>query len=304
MPSISIIIPVYNEAENVVPLYYEIRKNVSEDFEIIWVDDGSTDTTYLEILQLSTSDPRVKCLSFSRNFGHQNAFMAGIEYASGDIIVTMDGDLQDPPSLLPAMEKKIKEGHDIVFTKRRADENISFLKSISSRLFYRFMNFISDTRIEPESADFRAFNKKVRKAILMFDERQLFLRGVFNWIGYKVTYLVFDRPGRQRGKTKFTFSKMLSLGLKGTTSFSFKPLRLSLLIGSIVSLFAFAFAIYALVAYFQGNTIQGWASLIIAMMFLGGIQLLVIGLLGEYVASMFLEVKKRPLYLIRDTINL
>ena len=188
--------------------------------------------------------------------------------------------------------------------KKDKEENLPALKRITSKLFYKLLHFLSDTNIEPESADFRAFNKKVQQSVLQFKERQLFLRGIFSWIGFNRTYLTFNRPGRLKGKTKYTYAKMLGLGLKGTTSFSFKPLRVSLLIGAIVSLFAFSFAFYALISYFQGKTIQGWASTIIAMMLMGGIQLLVIGLLGEYIASMFIEIKNRPLYLIKNTINL
>lgn len=304
MPSVSIIIPVYNEEENIVLLYRELIKFVPEDYEILFVDDGSTDHTFLEIESLSKTDARIKCISFSRNFGHQNAFIAGLEHAAGNIIITMDGDLQDPPSLIPQMLNKINEGFDIVFTKKEKEDNLPILKRITSKLFYKLLHFLSDTEIEPESADFRAFNKRVQQSVLQFKERQLFLRGIFSWIGFKKTYLTFNRPGRLKGKTKYTYSKMLGLGLKGTTSFSFKPLRVSLLIGTVVSLFAFGFAFYALISYFQGKTIQGWASTIIAMMLMGGIQLLVIGLLGEYIASMFIEIKKRPIYLIKETINL
>ncbi len=304
MPELSIIIPVYNEEENIVPLFNELIKFVPENFELLFVDDGSTDHTYLEIESLSKIDTRIKCISFSRNFGHQNAFIAGLEHASGNVIITMDGDLQDPPSLIPELINKINAGFDIVFTKKDKEENLPALKRITSKLFYKLLHFLSDTNIEPESADFRAFNKKVQQSVLQFKERQLFLRGIFSWIGFNRTYLTFNRPGRLKGKTKYTYAKMLGLGLKGTTSFSFKPLRVSLLIGAIVSLFAFSFAFYALISYFQGKTIQGWASTIIAMMLMGGIQLLVIGLLGEYIASMFIEVKNRPLYLIKDTINL
>lgn len=304
MPQVSILIPVLNEAENILPLYHEIKKYSPGDFELIFVDDGSTDITLLEISAVSASDERVKCISFSRNFGQQNAFYAGLEFAAGDIIITMDGDLQDPPSLIPNLINKINEGYDIVFTKRTRDQNIPIVKRITSKLFYKFLNFISDTKIEPDSADFKAFTKKVLASVLRFREKQLFLRGVFSWVGFNSTCVFFERPGRKKGNTKYSYRKMINLALKGTTSFSFKPLRLSLLIGSIVSFMAFGFAIFALISYFVGKTIQGWASITITGMFLGGIQLLVIGLLGEYVAGIFIEVKDRPLYLIKEKINL
>ena len=170
--------------------------------------------------------------------------------------------------------------------------------------FYSFINAISDTRIEEGIADFKAFNRKVLNSILQFKERELFLRGIFSWIGFKSTTITFDAPARQFGKTKYSFAKMLRFALKGTTSFSFKPLRIALLIGSLISLAAFAFGVFALVAYFKGNTVPGWASLIIAVMFLGGTQLLAIGLLGEYIASLFTETKARPLYLVNKKINI
>ena len=301
---LSIIIPIYNEADNIELLYSEINAVCNVDFEVIFVDDGSTDSSLNAIKATAAKDRRYKCISFSRNFGHQNALMAGMENVMGDQIIFMDGDLQHPPSLIPAMIKKLGEGYDLILTKRNKTDNISLVKKISSSLFYRFINIISDTKIEANVADFKAFNLKVLQAVLQFKERDLFLRGVFSWIGFKSVSIHFDAPERKFGTTKYTFVKMLRLALKGTTSFSFKPLRIALLIGSLISFVAFAFGIFALTAYYKGNTVPGWASIIIAVMFLGGTQLLAIGLLGEYIASLFTETKKRPLYLVNERINL
>jgi polyisoprenyl-phosphate glycosyltransferase len=301
---LSIIIPVYNEAESIPALCKEINAYIKEPFEVIFVDDGSTDQTLEVITSLTLSSSQYKCISLSRNFGHQNALMAGMEYAAGDEIIIMDGDLQHPPFLINEMLGKLHQGFDLVLTKRNKTENIGWLKKAASSVFYAFINLISDTKIEPNVADFKAFNRKVLNSLLQFKERELFLRGIFSWIGFKTTTISFDAPARQFGKTKYSFTKMLRLALKGTTSFSFKPLRLALLIGSIISLVAFAFAIFALVAYFKGNTVPGWTSLIIAVMFLGGTQLLAIGLLGEYIASLFTETKRRPLYLVNKKINI
>jgi polyisoprenyl-phosphate glycosyltransferase len=300
---ISIIIPVYNEEDNILPVCEELDRYVKDDYEVIFVDDGSKDNTLSNIEALSFKDSRIKCISLSRNFGHQNALMAGIQHCDADFIILMDGDGQHPPSLIPQMLQKLKEGYDLVHTKRSTTQNIGTGKKILSALFYRFINFISDTRIEPNVADFKAFNRKVLESILEFKERELFLRGIFSWIGFNTSTIDFDAPARLHGKTKYSFTRMLTFALKGTTSFSFKPLRVALFIGSIISLLAFAFAIYALVTYYQGNTVPGWASLIIAIMLLGGTQLLAIGLLGEYIASLFTETKKRPLYLVNKTIN-
>lgn len=301
---VSIIIPVLNEEKNVELIAAEIDAYCKLPYEIIFVDDGSTDNTFLNIQLLSSKNNSIKCISFSRNFGHQNAIMAGLENASGVYIVVMDGDLQDPPSLIPEMLTKLHEGFDIVITRRDTIINSTFLKRTTRIVFYKFINAISDVKIEPNVADFKAFNRKVLKSILQFKERELFLRGMFSWMGYKTTEIKFEAPERKYGKTKYSFSKMLRLALKGTTSFSFKPLRVALMIGSLISLSAFLFAIYAFVSYFQGNTIPGWASTIIAVMFLGGTQLLAIGLLGEYIASLFTETKHRPLYLVDKKLNM
>lgn len=305
MRLLSIIIPVYNEAANVHLIYSELSLYCKDyGYEVIFVDDGSTDDTLIEIRKVIKENSNYKCISLSRNFGHQNALMAGMKHAIGSDIVIMDGDLQHPPSLLPAMISKLNEGFDLVITRRNKTANISRIKRIWSVIFYSFINSISDTKIEANVADFKAFNRKVLDSILQFKERELFLRGIFSWIGFKTVTIAFDAPARRFGKTKYSFATMLRLALKGTTSFSFKPLRVALLVGSIISAAAFSFGIFALVAYFKGNTVPGWASLIIAIMFLGGTQLLAIGLLGEYIASLFTETKHRPLYLIDTKINI
>ncbi len=304
MSSISIIIPVFNERENIQILYESLKFILNNDDEILFIDDGSNDGTFEIISLLSVADNRIRCISFSRNFGHQNALMAGMSNATGDIIVTMDGDLQHPPSIIPEMISKINEGYDLIITKRNKTENIGLIKKIFSSIFYSFINMISDTRIEPNVSDFRAFNKKVLNSILLFKEKEIFLRGIFSWIGFKTYTINFNAPKRQFGKTKYSFFKMMRLALKGITAFGFKPLRIAVLIGSLISLASFFFGIFALVSYFKGNTVPGWASTIIAIMFLGGTQLLALGLMGEYIASLYIETKKRPLYIIKEQINI
>lgn len=303
MPQVSILIPVLNEAENILPLFYEVKKYVPEDFELLFIDDGSSDTTFLEIQQLAQRDDRVKCISFSRNFGHQHALMAGMDYANGHYIVTMDGDLQHPPSCLPIIFEQLEKGHDIVLTKRMKTEDLGFFKKVLTRLFYRLINFLSDIPIEENVSDFRGFNRKVLIAIRKFEERDLFLRGIFSWVGFKKVTIPFDAPSRLHGASKYGFAAMMKLALRGTTSFSFKPLRISLLIGTIVSLISFGLLAMTVISYFQGKTVPGWASLMTVVTFMGGIQLLVIGLMGEYIASLFRESKRRPLYIIDEVIN-
>ena len=305
MPLLSIVIPVFNEAENIPILFDEININcLGQEYEVIFVDDGSDDGTLEQIEIIVNNNDRYRCISFSRNFGHQNALMAGMEHANGDLIIIMDGDLQHPTALIPTMLTHLNNGYDLVQTKRKKTENINSSKRILTAIFYKFINGISDTKMEANVADFKAFNRKVLNSILLFKEKELFLRGIFSWIGYKTITISFDAPARKFGKTKYSFKQMLQLALKGTTAFSFKPLRVALFFGTCISLAAFAFSIFALISYFKGNTVPGWASLIIAVMFLGGTQLLAIGLLGEYIASLFIEIKGRPLYLINKKINM
>jgi dolichol-phosphate mannosyltransferase len=303
-PAVSIIVPILNEEGNIAVFYQEICTHCPLPFELLWVDDGSSDNSMPEIEVLANRDPRVKAISFSRTFGHQAALLAGMQMASAETIVIMDGDLQHPPSLLPQLISKFNEGYDLVSAKRIDTASVSPLKKWSSSLFYRFLNFIADTRIEEHVADFRIFNRKVLNSILQFEERELFLRGIFSWIGFKTTTIPFTAPARRNGKTKYSWSDMVGLGLKGAISFSFKPLRISLLIGFVFSLIAFGFAIFAVMSHLNGATVEGWTSIIIAIMLFGGIQLMATGLLGEYIARLFTETKKRPLFLVDRKINI
>ncbi len=299
----SIIIPVFNEADNIRLVCEEMDLHLKNNYEILFVDDGSRDGTLAAIEEQVIRDHRVKCISLSRNFGHQNALMAGMQHATGDTIVIMDGDLQHPPALVPQLIAQLELGFDLVVTQRRQNQDGGVLKKITGGLFYKIINAVSDTKIEPNVADFKAFNRKVLLSILQFSERDLFLRGLFSWIGFKTTMITFDAPARQFGTSKYSYKKMTGLASKGITSFSFKPLRIAFLIGGVISLCAFAFGIFALISFYQGKTVPGWSSTIIAIMFLGGTQLLAIGLLGEYIASLFIETKNRPLYLVDKTIN-
>ncbi len=302
IPVLSVVVPVYNEEANIIPFYQELIRYMPDNTELIWIDDGSTDNTLKNIQHITSTDSRVKAVSFSRNFGHQAALMAGIQQARGELTLLMDGDLQHPPAMIPLMLKEIEQGYDLVSGRRNDDKGISF-KSLTGPLYYRFLNFLSDTEIEKNVADFRLFNTKVKDAILSFPEREIFLRGLFGWIGFKKTCIDFSAPARHAGASKYGSSKMFSLGLRGVLAFSFKPLRISLFIGLAISVFAFCFAIYAMVMFAQEKTVPGWASLIIAVMFLGGIQLIMIGLIGEYIASLFSETKRRPSFIVDKKIN-
>ena len=303
MPLTSIVIPVYNEGENIDLLYKEIKNILGSQIEIIWVDDGSTDISLQKISEMSANDSSVKCISFSRNFGHQAALIAGLHFAGGERIVIMDSDFQHPPQILPQFLQKLDQGYDIVSGKRNKTKNIGLIKKYSSRMYYKVINFLSDTHIEENVADFRVFNRRVLNAILQFEEKEIFLRGIFGWIGFKKAFIMYDAPERKYGQTKYSSTQMISLGLRGVISFSFKPLRVALLVGSVISFVSFILAVNAVIAYFNHNTVPGWTSIIIAIMFFGGIQLLFLGLIGEYITSLFIEVKKRPKYIIKETIN-
>ena len=303
MKAVSIIIPILNEQESILPMYEAIQKLSLINIEIIWVDDGSSDNSFQTIKTICDTDKNVKCISLSRNFGHQYALLAGMKAATGDIIIHIDGDMQHPVGLIPEMISKIKDGYDIVSTTRESTDNNNFLKNIFTGIFYRVLNFLSETKISKNAADFRAFNKKVLSKVLEFQEQHLFWRGIFDWVGYKKTNLTYSANSRKYGKTKYSFRKMFSLARFGITSFSLKPLRLALSLGLIISIFAFAFGIYALVAYANGKIVSGWTSIILTSMIIGGVQLLVVGILGEYIGNIYREVLKRPKYLINETIN-
>jgi dolichol-phosphate mannosyltransferase len=302
--SISVVIPVCNEAGNIDDLLFELNRTGLNIREMIFVDDGSQDDTLSLICGQAEKDKRIKAISFSRNFGHQAALLAGMRVAKSDLTVIMDGDLQHPPSVIPIMLAKLQEGYDIVSAKRVNSENEVALKRWSSSFYYRLINFIADTNIEENVADFRIFNRKVLSSILEFREREVFVRGLFSWIGFRNTTVPFTAPPRKNGKSKYSWSSMISLGLKGAVSFSFKPLRISLLIGLVVSLVAFGFGIFSIISYYENKTVPGWTSMITAVMFMGGIQLLVLGLMGEYISSLFTEVKQRPLFIIDRKVNL
>jgi dolichol-phosphate mannosyltransferase len=302
-PLVSIVIPIFNEEASIEPMVQELDRYAPVSCEFIFADDGSTDHSFQVLERLAVKDARIRCVSLSRNFGHQYALLAGLHAAAGQQIIILDGDLQHPPALIPAMLEKLEHGFDIVHGLRQSTQDSSPLKRWMASGFYRFINAISDVRVEPGAADFKAFTRQVLDELLKFPERDVFLRGLFSWMGFRQAFLPFDAPARLYGKSKYSFGQMLKLALRGTTSLSFKPLRVALLVGSLISLAAFAFGVFALIAYFRGETVPGWASLIIATLLLGGTQLLAIGLLGEYIASLFTETKQRPRYIVRRTIN-
>jgi polyisoprenyl-phosphate glycosyltransferase len=300
---ISIVIPVFNEEANIRELFSRLMaviNRTSTDVEILFVDDGSRDETFNLIKKLHDEDKRVKGISLSRNFGHQVALFAGIKEASGEVTITMDGDLQHPPEVIIDLIEKFSEGFDIVNTRRLETSGENWFKRKSSSSFYRILNMISSIKVESGFADFRLMNRKAVDAFLQFPERDRFTRGLISWMGFRQAMVDYVAPQRFQGKSKYSTKKMLRLAIDGITSFSSRPLRISFYTGIVIFLLGLLYAVFAVVDYFRGNTIQGWTSILVSVLILGGFQLLMLGVVGEYIARIFNETKSRPLYFIKD----
>lgn len=306
MKKISIVIPAFNEEGNLC----EIRKKINDVFtslqnysyEIIFINDGSRDNTQTTIEDLAIKFPEVKFIEFSRNFGHQNAVKAGMDNAEGNAVITMDADLQHPPELIPELINKWEQGYDVVYTIRKYSDKISFFKRVTSSLFYSFLLKISDFElVKKGSADFRLLDRNVNDVIKEFNENDLFLRGLTGWIGFKQTGVEYTAKDRFSGKSNYNLKKMFSLAFSGITSFSTKPLYLAAYIGfafTILSLLVYG--IYVIYSFVIGTHISGWASLIMTVVFFGGMQLIMMGIIGMYLGKIFKQVKDRPNYIIRS----
>ncbi len=301
---LSVVVPLYNEANNIGALYDRIKStliSLNLNHEIIFINDGSSDETLPLIIGLSITDSTVKYIDFSRNFGHQNAISAGIQWASGKKIVIMDGDGQDPPEFIPALYQKSQEGYEVVYAKRKKRQGEGWLKKITAKIFYRILARITNIEIPVDTGDFRIIDHKIQKILAQMPEQQKYIRGQIAWIGFNQTFIEYDREERMSGSTKFTYRKMIRFALDGISAFSTWPLKVATISGFIVSFIAFLLIIYSLYQKFFGYTIIGWTSMQISILFLGGIQLLGIGILGEYLGRVSENVKNRPHYIIRDT---
>lgn len=304
LQKISIVVPCFNEEEGLPTFNKTLLEHLPDnyDYEVIYVNDGSSDNTYQVLMELARNNPFIKYISFSRNFGHQNALKAGYDHATGDCAISLDADLQHPPEVIPVLIKKWEEGFEIVNTLRRDHQSISFAKKTSSGLFYKLINKLSDVQIENGMADFRLVDKKVLKQLKLFQENYLFFRGIIPWMGFKQTVVPFTANERFAGTTKYTFKKMLRFASTGVTAFSVKPLKLSVYLGTFIALGAFLYGLYALYIHlFTEQAVTGWTSMIISVLFVGGINLLMLGIIGEYLGKLFIENKRRPNYLISDT---
>jgi glycosyltransferase involved in cell wall biosynthesis len=302
---ISIVIPTCNEEGNIFPMYERLVAvmngiHVSE-FEFIFVDDGSSDQSLINIRDLRTADKRVKFIQLSRNFGHQNALKAGLDYAQGAAVISMDADLQHPPELIPALFEKWQAGFEVVYTIRKDNQKVSCFKQATSKGFYRLTNKLAEIPMEEGTADFRLLDRKVVEALRKYTESHLFLRGIIPTLGFKQIGLPYVPHARVSGQTKYSFSKMLRFALTGITSSSAKPLYFSIYAGLFFALLAFLYGMYAIyIAAFTNEAITGWTSIIASILFIGGIQLIMIGILGIYLGKLFIQSKNRPLYLITE----
>jgi glycosyltransferase involved in cell wall biosynthesis len=302
---LSVVVPIFNEEENIRLLHERlcgVVKKLNTELEFIFVNDGSRDNSLAIIKLLAASHSNVKFIDFSRNFGHQIAVTAGLDIAKGDAVVIIDADLQDPPELIAEMFAKWQEGFEVVYAKRKERRGENFFKKFSAKLFYRVINKMISFNIPMDTGDFRIVDRKIVDVLKSMPEQQKFLRGQISWAGFKQTYVEYDRDARHAGETGYTFKKMIKFALDGITSFSDAPLKLASLIGFIVSGFAFLMILYALYARFiSRDYVQGWTSLMLAVLFLGGIQLICLGMIGEYISRVANNIKNRPLYIIRET---
>lgn len=300
---VSIVVPFFNEFEGIIPFFqrlFPILESIDCLWEIICVNDGSRDNTLHELLKMRQQDARIIVIDLSRNFGKEAALTAGLDYASGDVVIPLDADLQDPPEIIPLMIDKWREGYDVVNAVRLFREGETWLKKFSAYSFYRLINRFSTTEIPPDVGDFRLISRPVLEAIKSLPERRRFMKGIFAWVGFKATTISYTREARFSGKTKWNYWKLWNFALEGITSFSQVPLQLSSYIGFLVSLGAFFYGIFLLIrTLFFGNDVKGYPSLIIIMLFLGGVQLMVLGVIGEYLGRAYEETKQRPLYLVR-----
>lgn len=305
MVDVSIVIPIYNEEGNILLLHdrlTSVMNGVGVSFELIFINDGSKDQSISLIIQLAESDNRVKYINFSRNFGHQIAVTAGLDMAIGNAIVIIDADLQDPPELIADLYAKLKEGFQVVYAKRRQRGGETLAKKWTAKLFYRLLKRITSVDIPLDTGDFRIMDRKVVNVLKAMPEKNKFLRGQISWIGFKQTFVEYDRNERHTGQTGYTYRKMFRFAMDGITSFSSFPLKVASIMGFVVSGIAFITMIYALyVRFVNGHYVQGWTSLIISIMFIGGIQLICLGMIGEYLSRMSDNIRNRPLYIVSDT---
>jgi dolichol-phosphate mannosyltransferase len=308
VPDLSVVLPVFNEEASVRPLYDRLCAVLARTrltYELLFVNDGSRDRSWDRILEIGNVDRNVRGVNLSRNFGHQIAITAGIDLSRGAAVVVMDSDLQDPPELIPQLYQKYLEGFDVVYAQRRTREGETWFKRATARLFYRLIRCMTTTPMPVDTGDFRLMSRRVVGDLKRLQEHNRFVRGLVTWVGYNQTPVLYDRNPRYAGSTKYPITKMMKFALDGITGFSSQPLRLASHAGLLFAAGSLVVMALFIVYKLSGGRglIQGWTSLIVAVLFLGGIQLLAVGILGEYIGRIYEEVKHRPLYLVRDALN-
>jgi dolichol-phosphate mannosyltransferase len=304
----SVVIPVYNEELVVYETYNRLKivmDSLNRPYELVFVNDGSMDNTAAILKSICESDQNARMVDFSRNFGHQLAITAGMDYAVGDAIVIIDADLQDPPEVIPQMLEKWSEGYDVVYGKRLKRQGETLFKKWTAKLFYRFLKSMTTEELPLDAGDFRLIDRKVCDALKSVNERSRYIRGIISWLGFRQTYVEYVRDKRFAGETKYPLKKMIHFALDAITSFSYKPLKLASYFGSFLSALSF---LYLLVVIYQrlftNTTITGWASTLAVSLFFNGIVLIILGIIGEYIGRIYDEAKGRPLYIVRETKNI
>ena len=305
MKIITILIPCYDEENNIEELYKRIKAIIEKlpyyCFQILLVNDGSKDGTLAKMQELHEKDSAVSYLSLSRNFGKENAMLAGLDYAEGDAVILIDADLQDPPELIPQMLEEWEKGYDDVYARRRSRAGETWFKKASAHWYYRILQKFADIDIPADVGDFRLLDRQAVDALCSLRERQRYTKGLFSWIGYNKKELLFDREPRASGNSKMNFFKLFGLAIDGITSFSVAPLRLASILGIIISSVAFLYLVFVIAkTLLFGDPVAGYPSMISIILFIGGIQLIVLGIIGEYVGRIFYEAKRRPDYLISE----
>lgn len=306
-PTLSLVLPIYNEEEVIPELHGRLQAFLAAlgtDAEVVFVNDGSKDKSFEQLRALAKKEPRYRVVSFSRNFGHQIAITAGMDYARGKAVVVMDADLQDPPEVVLEMVAKWREGYDVVYGKRRSREGETYFKLLTAKWFYRVFAAMIPIEVPLDTGDFRLMSRKVVVTMRELRETHRFVRGMVSWVGFKQTALLYDRPARFAGETKYPLRKMLRFAIDGITSFSTLPLRFATYLGMIISAGSFLVAIWAAVSKLvYHSTVAGWAALTVLVAFLAAVQLLMIGILGEYIGRIYEQVKGRPLYVVAEALN-
>lgn len=307
-PFISIVVPMYNESEIIDEFYrrmVQVLDGIHPLWEIICVNDGSRDDTLEQLVQLHRRDGRVKVVDLSRNFGKEIALSAGLKMVSGEVVVPIDADLQDPPELIPELIAKWREGFDVVIATRRVRHGESWLKLNTARAFYWVINLLSDVEVRPNAGDFRLLSNKVVQELNQLPERNRFMKGLFSWVGFNQTAIYYDRHPRHAGRTKYNYWGMWNLAIDAITSFSSVPLRVWSYLGGMTASFAFLYAFFLVVrTLLYGRDWPGYASTIVVILFMGGVQLISLGVIGEYLSRIYIEVKQRPSFLVRESYGL